>query len=68
MPPSPLLAIREGRVTFGGRPSFADVSVALGKGDHACLVGRRDTATVRPAAPVAIGIGDGEHGCHKPFR
>ncbi len=40
MPPSPLLAIREGRVTFGGRPSFADVSVALGKGDHACLVGR----------------------------
>ena len=40
MPPSPLLAIREGRVTFGGRPTFADVSVALGKGDHACLVGR----------------------------
>jgi ATP-binding cassette subfamily F protein uup len=40
MAPSPLLAIREGRVTFGGRPTFAAVSVALGKGDRACLVGR----------------------------
>jgi len=40
MPPSPLLAIRAARVTFGGRPTFVDVSVALGKGDRACLVGR----------------------------
>jgi len=40
MAPSPLLAIREARVTFGGRPTFVDVSVALGKGDRACLVGR----------------------------
>jgi ABC transport system ATP-binding/permease protein len=40
MPPSPLLALRDASVTFGGRPTFAEISVALGKGDRACLVGR----------------------------
>jgi ATP-binding cassette subfamily F protein uup len=40
MPPSPLLALRDASITFGGRPTFADISVALGKGDRACLVGR----------------------------
>jgi ABC transport system ATP-binding/permease protein len=40
MPPSPLLALREASVTFGGRPTFSGISVALGKGDRACLVGR----------------------------
>jgi ABC transport system ATP-binding/permease protein len=40
MPPSPLLALRNASVTFGGRPTFAEISVALGKGDRACLVGR----------------------------
>ena len=40
MSPSPLLALRDARITFGGRPTFVDVSVALGKGDRACLVGR----------------------------
>jgi ABC transport system ATP-binding/permease protein len=40
MAPSPLLALRDARVTFGGRPTFADISVALSKGDRACLVGR----------------------------
>ena len=40
MPPSPLLALREASVTFGGRPTFADITVALGKGERACLVGR----------------------------
>ncbi|MBV8652903.1 MAG: ABC-F family ATP-binding cassette domain-containing protein, partial [Alphaproteobacteria bacterium] len=39
MPP-PLLALRDARVTFGGRPTFAGISLALGKGDRACLVGR----------------------------
>jgi ATP-binding cassette subfamily F protein uup len=36
----PLLALRDARVTFGGRPTFTDVSLALGRGDRACLVGR----------------------------
>jgi ATP-binding cassette subfamily F protein uup len=40
MPPAPLLALRDASVTFGGRPTFAAISVALGKGDRACLVGR----------------------------
>src|SRR5437764_3172873 len=40
MPPSPLLALRDASVTFGGRPTFAEISVALGKGDRAYLVGR----------------------------
>jgi ATP-binding cassette subfamily F protein uup len=36
----PLLALRDASVSFGGRPTFAGVSVALGAGDRACLVGR----------------------------
>src|SRR5258707_14529443 len=40
MPPSPLLALRAASVPFGGRPTFVDITVALGKGDRACLVGR----------------------------
>jgi ABC transport system ATP-binding/permease protein len=40
MAPPPLLALHDARVTFGGRPTFAGISVALGKGDRACLVGR----------------------------
>ena len=36
----PLLALRDARVTFGGRPTFAGVSVGLAKGDRAALVGR----------------------------
>jgi ATP-binding cassette subfamily F protein uup len=36
----PLLALRDARVTFGGRPTFAGVSLALSPGDRACLVGR----------------------------
>jgi ATP-binding cassette subfamily F protein uup len=32
--------LREASVTFGGRPTFTDISLALGKGDRACLVGR----------------------------
>lgn len=36
----PLLTLQNARVTFGGRPTFTDVSVALGRGDRVCLVGR----------------------------
>jgi ATP-binding cassette subfamily F protein uup len=36
----PLLALRDASVSFGGRPTFAGVSVALSAGDRACLVGR----------------------------
>src|SRR4051794_21698994 len=36
----PLLALRGARVTFGGRATFEDVSVALGRDDRSALVGR----------------------------
>src|SRR5262245_50493997 len=41
MPPSPpLLALRDTRLGFGGRPLFDGLSLALGRGERACLVGR----------------------------
>src|ERR1700735_3274680 len=40
MPGPPLLAVRGASVTFGGRPPFSDVSLAIARGDRACLVGR----------------------------
>ncbi len=36
----PLLALRDASVSFGGRSTFAGISVALGAGERACLVGR----------------------------
>jgi ATP-binding cassette subfamily F protein uup len=36
----PVLALNDARLTFGGRPTFEGVSLALGRGDRACLVGR----------------------------
>jgi ATP-binding cassette subfamily F protein uup len=40
MPATPLLALLNAHVTFGGRPTFSGVSVAIARGDRACLVGR----------------------------
>ena len=39
-PPPPLLALRDARIGFGGAPLFDGVSVAIGRGDRTCLVGR----------------------------
>src|SRR5262245_57017835 len=39
-PPSPLLALRQARLGFGGAPLFDGVSLALARGERACLVGR----------------------------
>jgi ATP-binding cassette subfamily F protein uup len=36
----PLLTLNNARATFGGRPTFEGVSLGLGRGDRACLVGR----------------------------
>jgi ATP-binding cassette subfamily F protein uup len=36
----PVLALKDASVTFGGRPTFDRVSLALERGDRACLVGR----------------------------
>ena len=36
----PLLTIKDAFVTFGGRPLFSGVSMAIGRGEKCCLVGR----------------------------
>src|ERR1700685_4525192 len=36
----PILALRDATVTFGGKPLFTGVSMNLGRGERACLVGR----------------------------
>ncbi len=41
MPPSPpLLALRDVRLSFGGAPLIDGVSIAIGRGERTCLVGR----------------------------
>ncbi len=37
---TPLLALRNAGIGFGGRPTFAGVSLAIGAGERVCLVGR----------------------------
>ena len=39
MPP-PIIALREAALAFGGKPLFDKLSIALAKGERACLVGR----------------------------
>ncbi len=39
MPP-PIIALREAALAFGGKPLFDKLSLALAKGERACLVGR----------------------------
>ena len=58
----PLLALREARVTFGGRPTFTNVSAALGLGDRACLVGRNGSgkSTILRVMAGLIEIDSGE--------
>ncbi|MBI3444852.1 MAG: ATP-binding cassette domain-containing protein [Magnetospirillum sp.] len=40
MAPPPLLALRDVRLTFGGKPLFEGVTTWIAKGDKTCLVGR----------------------------
>jgi len=40
MPAPPVLTILDAHATFGGRPTFSGVSMAIARGDRACLVGR----------------------------
>jgi ATP-binding cassette subfamily F protein uup len=36
----PVLGVRDAHLTFGGRPTFSGVTLSLGRGERACLVGR----------------------------
>ncbi len=40
MPPPPLLALRDVHITFGGKPLFTGVTMAVAKTEKVCLVGR----------------------------
>ena len=62
MPPAPILALREATVTFGGRPTFARISVALAKGERVCLVGRNGggKSTLLKALAGQIDVDSGE--------
>ena len=40
MPPAPLVQLTGAAITFGGRPLFSGIDLALAAGDRACLVGR----------------------------
>ena len=37
---APLVSLSDASITFGGRPTFTGLSVAVARGDRACLVGR----------------------------
>ena len=58
----PLLALRDAGVTFGGRPTFAGISVAIGKGERVCLVGRNGggKSTLLKALAGIVEIDSGE--------
>ncbi len=58
----PLLTLRDARATFGGRPTFAGVSLALGKSDRACLVGRNGggKSTLLKALAGTLALDGGE--------
>jgi ATP-binding cassette subfamily F protein uup len=58
----PLLALRDAQISFGGRPTFAGVSLAIGAGERVCLVGRNGSgkSTVLKALAGLIDLDSGE--------
>ncbi|HEY1720779.1 MAG TPA: ATP-binding cassette domain-containing protein [Magnetospirillaceae bacterium] len=62
MPPAAIIALRDAAVTFGGRPTFAHISVAMAKGERVCLVGRNGggKSTLLKALAGQIDVDAGE--------
>ncbi|MCI0430597.1 MAG: ATP-binding cassette domain-containing protein, partial [Rhodospirillales bacterium] len=58
---TPLVALTDARLTFGGRPLLEGVDLALGRGDRACLVGRNGVgkSTLLKAIAGAIELDGG---------
>lgn len=58
----PLLALRGAQISFGGRPTFSGVSLAIGSGERVCLVGRNGSgkSTLLKALAGLIELDAGE--------
>jgi ATP-binding cassette subfamily F protein uup len=56
------MTLRGGRISFGGKPLFADLELQLGRGDRACLVGRNGSgkSTLLKILAGLIEVDDGE--------
>src|ERR1700743_3581129 len=69
----PLVALREATLTYGGRPTFSDASVAVARGERICLVGRNGSgkSTLLKALAGLIELVHGERfrqpGAHVPY-
>jgi len=61
----PLLALRDATITFGGRPLFSGITLALGKGERACLVGANGSgkSTILKAMAGIAGLDGGARFC-----
>jgi ATP-binding cassette subfamily F protein uup len=57
----PLVALRDATLTFGGRPTFAQASVAVARGERICLVGRNGSGKSTLLKALA-GLIDLDHG------
>ncbi|MCH8036474.1 MAG: ATP-binding cassette domain-containing protein, partial [Proteobacteria bacterium] len=42
-PPLPLVALNAATIGFGGAPLFEGLTLGLGRGERACLIGRNGT-------------------------
>ena len=71
----PLLALQNATLTFGGRPTFQEVSVAVARGERICLVGRngsgKSTLLKCLSGMIELDAGDrfiqpGAHVAHMP--
>ncbi len=62
MAPAAILALRDATITFGGRPTFAAVSVMLARSERVCLVGRNGSgkSTLLKALAGQIDVDAGE--------
>ncbi len=58
----PLVALREATLTYGGRPTFSEASVAVSRGERICLVGRNGSgkSTLLKALAGLIELDHGE--------
>ncbi|MGB8841564.1 MAG: ATP-binding cassette domain-containing protein [Aliidongia sp.] len=59
--PPPLVALRDATLTYGGNPTFTEVSVSVTRGERICLVGRNGSGKSTLLKALA-GLIDLDHG------